>query len=103
MFAFERQQQLLPALMHKAEERDSKKSARIIEGRDLAGQILDARYKVIKLLGSGSFGQVYECIDTQSPTIKGLQSDKLVVKISENFKMIAREIRALDAIYKYDK
>lgn len=48
-------------------------------------------------LDHGSFGSIHECIDLNKP------KTAYVIKISENYEMLGREIEALTEIRKLDK
>ena len=52
---------------------------------------------VQKSLDQGSFGTVYECVDVNKPNLK------CVIKVSDDYKMLSREIEALKDIRKMDK
>ena len=51
----------------------------------LKGLKFSGRYLIGKNIDKGSYGNVYECQDTQS-------SSKLVIKFSEDFNVLANEI-----------
>lgn len=59
--------------------------------------MLKQRYMVQKSLDQGSFGTVYECVDVNKPSLK------CVIKVSDDYKMLSREIEALKDIRKMDK
>ena len=48
-------------------------------------------------LDHGSFGSIHECIDLQKPKAT------LVIKLSDNYEMLGKEIESLSEIRKLDK
>lgn len=48
-------------------------------------------------LDHGSFGNIHECIDLQKPKAT------LVIKLSDNYEMLGKEIESLSEIRKLDK
>ena len=57
-----------------------------VESSICQGTIVDDRFRVGKVIGSGSFSTVHECIDTKLP------GRNLVIKISERVEMIEQEV-----------
>tara|TARA_B110000285_G_scaffold230679_1_gene297743 strand:+ start:397 stop:636 length:240 start_codon:yes stop_codon:yes gene_type:complete len=48
-------------------------------------------------LDEGSFGNIYECIDLNKP------KNIYVIKVSDNYQMLGREIQALSDLKKQEK
>jgi len=63
----------------------------------MQGQVLKGRYMISTPLDHGSFGSIHECIDLQKPKAT------LVIKLSDNYEMLGKEIESLSEIRKLDK
>jgi len=78
---------------------DSKKNIylEVINEENIEGQVLKNRFMVSNPLDQGSFGMIYDCIDLNKPSCIN------VVKVSDNYQMLGREIEALKDIKAKDK
>lgn len=69
----------------------------IIKATDLQGKVLKQRYMISHPLDEGAFGNIYECIDLNKP------KHNYVIKISDNYQMLGKEIQALADLRKQEK
>jgi hypothetical protein len=64
---------------------------------ELGGKVIKDRIMICNLLDYGSFGKIYKCIDFEDTDLD------LVMKVSDNCSMIAREYQAMREISMLDK
>ena len=60
----------------------------------IEGSVLKERYTVGRMIDSGSYGEVYKCIDLEN------KHRPLVVKIASDYKQFGYEINAMRTVYK---
>lgn len=66
-----------------------------IKRRDLEGTLLNNRYLIGKLIGTGSFGRVYKAYDQKNKKLP------LAVKFSADYMVLCQEIKIIKRIAKH--
>ena len=87
--------------MQKAKQAQEKSTELINTGgkgfEGLVGQVLQNRYRIGELLDEGSQGKVFEGVDI---TKDQLTQTPLIIKFSEQYEALAKEIRILKKLRK---
>ena len=76
---------------------NSKPENQMQKVKQFEGTLLQKRFKVERMLGQGSFGNVHKVTDTAA----GRDGQPMVAKASTNVEMLYNEIKALEQVSKY--